>query len=350
MNRASILSKMFIWVLRQAFGVKTPIIAVYSLTHYCNFYCPMCPFGTKDKAEQARLAEEKDLKTWQWKQIMSKVSRYTIAACVEGGEPTTREDLPELLEHLKSLGVYVNLTTNSSLLHKLPMDRLAKSTDAVCCSLDSIYEDAFCKIRGVYPEVFHMVQSNIKMLGDYGMVYYTNPVITKYNVEEFASGEYFDYVYRELGVVAVMPSVVENFEAEGSSMLLPSRSQLKKLARGVLDYMKRRDKPYIGTPPLYWKQILEYGRPIYDRCRTWRGITVQADGTVRIPCWKFAVPTEVFNIMEHEVAELWRHPAWKNSEGCHRCEYLACHWFSSQRLPTIAKNYFKGVGYFLRRS
>ena len=49
------------------FGRRRPVIAVFSMTHYCNFYCPMCPFGDPEKEEQIALAKRADLSTQQWK-------------------------------------------------------------------------------------------------------------------------------------------------------------------------------------------------------------------------------------------------------------------------------------------
>lgn len=46
-----------------------PVIAVFSMTHYCNFYCLMCPFGDADKKGQIQLARRNDLTTEQWKTV-----------------------------------------------------------------------------------------------------------------------------------------------------------------------------------------------------------------------------------------------------------------------------------------
>ena len=46
-------------VTNRFIGKKRPLIAVFSLTHYCNFYCPMCPFGDSDKINQFKFAKEK---------------------------------------------------------------------------------------------------------------------------------------------------------------------------------------------------------------------------------------------------------------------------------------------------
>ena len=37
------------WSANRVMGRRRPLVAVFSLTHYCNFFCPMCPFGDGDK-------------------------------------------------------------------------------------------------------------------------------------------------------------------------------------------------------------------------------------------------------------------------------------------------------------
>ncbi|HEY9491562.1 MAG TPA: hypothetical protein VIP56_06215, partial [Nitrososphaeraceae archaeon] len=77
------------WSGNMVIGRRRPLIAVFSLTHYCNFYCPMCPFGDPDKDGQIKIAKKNDLSTEQWKLIFDKVSKYCIWSIVEGGEPTS---------------------------------------------------------------------------------------------------------------------------------------------------------------------------------------------------------------------------------------------------------------------
>ena len=57
------------WSANRFIGKKRPLIAVFSLTHYCNFYCPMCPFGDSDKINQLKFAKKNDLSTSEWKSI-----------------------------------------------------------------------------------------------------------------------------------------------------------------------------------------------------------------------------------------------------------------------------------------
>lgn len=73
------------WSVNRMMGNRRPLIAVFSLTNYCNFYCPMCPFGDPDKEGQIKFARERDLSTEQWKYVMNKVAPYCIWSIVEGG-------------------------------------------------------------------------------------------------------------------------------------------------------------------------------------------------------------------------------------------------------------------------
>ena len=84
------LKKLGKWSANRAMGRRRPVIAVFSMTHYCNFYCPMCPFGDADKEGQIALAKSRDLTTEQWKGVFDKVSKHCVWSIIEGGEPTSR--------------------------------------------------------------------------------------------------------------------------------------------------------------------------------------------------------------------------------------------------------------------
>jgi MoaA/NifB/PqqE/SkfB family radical SAM enzyme len=168
------------WSLNRLQGKRRPLVATFALTSYCNFYCPMCPFGDPDKEAQLMNAMNKDLNTEQWKHVMSKVAKHVIWSIVEGGEPTSRKDIMELLRHLHSIGLPFTLITNGSLLHKINLEELA-SYGVVCCSIDSVREDSYCKIRGVSPSMYTRVMENVRMLSKYNVKRAINTVITKYN-------------------------------------------------------------------------------------------------------------------------------------------------------------------------
>ena len=109
------------WSFNRVVGKRRPLVAVFSLTHYCNFYCPMCPFGDSNKEGQLKLVNERDLTTEQWKSIFDKVSEYCVWSIIEGGEPTSRPDFMELVSYLHSINMPTSLITNCSLLHTVDL-------------------------------------------------------------------------------------------------------------------------------------------------------------------------------------------------------------------------------------
>lgn len=335
------------WSYNRVVGRRLPLVAVFSMTHYCNFMCPMCPFGDPDKEKQIKFAQTHDLNTEQWKMAMSKASKYCIWSFMEGGEPTARKDFVELVQHLRSVNLPVTVITNGSFLHTFDINMLKQYVDTFCVSIDSIHEDSYCKIRGVPPEVYHRVMDNVKMLADHNINRYTNAVITKWNVDEFISGEYFDNIYKEYGIPAITPTLIEDRVGVAYESLSPDPPTIRKIAESILNYSKTHDLPYIGIPPLYWKQIIDFGRPLFKECGVWKSVTIQADGAVRVPCWKLAVPTQSYNILEHDIEEIWSMPEWENLKGCHECEFLACVWISSQNITTIAEHKRRGMAKIL---
>src|SRR5205807_872636 len=132
------------WSTNRALGKRRPLVAVFSMTHYCNFYCPMCPFGDADKQGQLALVRSKDLSTEQWKLVFDKVADYCVWSIIEGGEPTSRPDFMELVQYLHSTGMPITLITNCSLLHTIDLDELKKYIQFVTCSIDSVFEESYC--------------------------------------------------------------------------------------------------------------------------------------------------------------------------------------------------------------
>lgn len=161
------------WSANRVIGRKRPLIAVFSLTHYCNFYCPMCPFGDPDKGSQLKLVRDKDLTTDQWKYIFNKVSKYCVWSIIEGGEPTSRPDFMDLVSYLYSINMPITLITNCSLLHTIDLLQLKKYIQFVTCSIDSVYEESYCKVRGVSVKIFQKVIENLRLLTEVNIPHYS---------------------------------------------------------------------------------------------------------------------------------------------------------------------------------
>ncbi len=329
------------WSANRLIGKRRPLVAVFSLTHYCNFYCPMCPFGDSDKEGQLKTVNEKDLSTEQWKRIFDKVSKYCVWAIVEGGEPTSRPDFMELVSYLHNLNMPTSLITNCSLLHNVDLDKLRQYIHFVTCSIDSVHEESYCKVRGVSGRTFQKVMENIRLLDQCSISHYFNSVITKFNTDEFVDQSYFDKA-KELGSSSVSLTFVED-RSDVSYSLLPDKKTMTKVCESVLDYRKKNSSPQIMIPPEYFEQIIKYGRTVFDECGVWKSIFVNGDGTVKVPCWKFNNLENTYNLLEQSIEEIWDAPQWEIARTCHDCQVLGCIWYSSQPITTFAKNYMNGL-------
>ena len=329
------------WSGNMVIGRKRPLIAVFSLTHYCNFYCPMCPFGDPDKDGQLKIAKKNDLSTEQWKLIFDKVSKYCIWSIMEGGEPTSRPDFMELVRHLYSLHLPITLITNCSLIHTVELDELKKYVQFITCSIDSLFEESYCKIRGVSPHMYKSVMDNLHLLTERRVPHYLNSVITKYNTEEFINQTYFDRA-KKLGIKAVSLTFVED-RSDVPYSLLPNRQTMVKVCKSILDYIKSHPSPQIMIPAQYFEQIIEHGRGIFDECGVWKSVFVNGNGSVMVPCWKFNSSENTYNLLEKSIDEIWSAPQWDIAGTCHDCKVLGCIWYSSQPITTFAQNYMRGL-------
>jgi len=301
----------------------------------------MCPFGDSDKERQLKIAKKDDLTTDQWKLIFDKVSKYCIWSIIEGGEPTSRPDFMELVRYLYSLKLPITLITNCSLLHTVDLDELKKYIQFITCSIDSVFEESYCKVRGVTPQMYHKVMENLELLNQHNVPHYFNSVITKYNSEEFINQKYFERA-RELGVNSVSLTFVED-RSDVNYSLLPDRQTIIKVCNSVLDHIESGMNPQIMIPRQYFEQIIEHGRGIFDECGVWKSIFVNGNGTIMVPCWKYTSPENTYSLLEKSIPEIWSAPQWEISRTCHDCEVLGCVWYSSQPVSTFAQNYMRGL-------
>jgi MoaA/NifB/PqqE/SkfB family radical SAM enzyme len=301
----------------------------------------MCPFGDPDKDGQLKIAKKNDLSTEQWKLIFDKVSKYCIWSIMEGGEPTSRPDFMELVRHLYSLHLPITLITNCSLIHTVELDELKKYVQFITCSIDSLFEESYCKIRGVSPYMYKSVMDNLHLLTERRVPHYLNSVITKYNTEEFINQTYFDRA-KKLGIKAVSLTFVED-RSDVPYSLLPNRQTMVKVCKSILDYIKSHPSPQIMIPAQYFEQIIEHGRGIFDECGVWKSVFVNGNGSVMVPCWKFNSSENTYNLLEKSIDEIWSAPQWDIAGTCHDCKVLGCIWYSSQPITTFAQNYMRGL-------
>lgn len=150
-------------------------IAVLEITNRCNLKCPVCFAGSNE-----RYSYEPDLDTI--KEMYDTVVRYVekpIDIQISGGEPTLRDDLPDIVALGKEMGVdYIELNTNGI--------RLARDTeyfrelkesgvDALYFSFDGLTDEVYRKTNGM--DLLDLKLKALKHASDLGIGVILVPVI-----------------------------------------------------------------------------------------------------------------------------------------------------------------------------
>ncbi len=112
-----------------------PLYATLKVSNNCNDRCDFCDFWMNQVPEES---------TETLKKIIDNISKGSVTVLsFEGGEPTLRPDLKELLKYAKDRSFYVMLTTNGLLLDKVPMDEYAEYFDFLHLSIDEEHRNTY---------------------------------------------------------------------------------------------------------------------------------------------------------------------------------------------------------------
>ncbi|HEX9458421.1 MAG TPA: radical SAM protein [Thermoanaerobaculia bacterium] len=201
------------WML----GDRSPIVAYLKITKRCNLDCHYCPWHTAP----SNFTGEQD--TAAWKQRIDDLVKRGIRIFVfEGGEPTLRVDLPELLAHAHARGANTILATNGT----GSMWRFTPTAFTVSIDGPETQHDAV-RGRGTYQHI-------LKNLSDRdGQQVVSITVISPENrhaLEEMAEGiapyvdaMLFTFVYPYKSVVATALTAAEVRETKNQILRLKKR-------------------------------------------------------------------------------------------------------------------------------
>lgn len=271
------------WDRAGAFDLETPVPlhVDFELSTFCNYTCPMCPFGVpKDE----RPATFNQVTGWFDFELFKKVIDEGVPLGLKAidlsyyNEPLLRKDVADLIDYAASHGVLdIMMSTNGELLSKATTERLLDTgLTRLLVSLDAHTEATFEKIRvGGH---FH------KVIG---------------NVEHFLQRK--KERGQELPITRV--SFVKTKLNEGELQAFINHWKPK------VDYLSIQeliefDEMRLALTPDSRIQNLDF------RChQPWHRLTIRANGDV-LPCctiWGQQLP--VGNIRERSLADLWKSPA-----------------------------------------
>jgi len=173
--------------------LSAPLRMDLALTFQCQNNCVHCYAGGPHTTSE--------LSTPQWKEVINKLRTIGVfIATFTGGEPTLRQDLPELLKYAQESGIVTGLITNGRKLQDKPYTRSleAAGLDFVQVTLESHrpeIHDSITESKGSWAETV----TGIKNAVDTEIYITTNTTLNQHNAADFL--DTIDFL-KKLGVAA----------------------------------------------------------------------------------------------------------------------------------------------------
>ncbi|MDR3725357.1 MAG: radical SAM protein [Terracidiphilus sp.] len=127
--------------------LQSTCCVILEVTNRCNLSCPVC-FANAEAQFSADLSFDAILD--RCRSLLERVGRFNLQ--LSGGEPTMRNDLPEIVSAVRALGVpFVQLNTNGLRLAAEPeyaAELQQAGLDCVFLQFDGVSDDVYAALRG----------------------------------------------------------------------------------------------------------------------------------------------------------------------------------------------------------
>jgi pyrroloquinoline quinone biosynthesis protein E len=254
--------------------ITPPRWLLAELTYACPLQCPYC----SNPIDYSKYSSE--LTTEEWKRVLSEARKMgAVQLGFSGGEPLTRKDLVELVEHARQLGYYINLITSGYGMTEEKIVRLKEAgLDHIQVSIQASTQELNDHIAGT--ESFLHKQEIARLVKKHGYPMVLCVVIHRENIHQMpdilAMAEQLGADYLELANTQYYGWAHANRD-----LLMPTREQFEQaeaIAQAFKEKVAGRMKIYYVVPDYY------EDRP--KACMNGWGttfLTIAPDG-VALPC------------------------------------------------------------------
>lgn len=278
-------------------NITPPRWLTAELTYACPLQCPYC----SNPLDYAKYPTE--LSTEDWKRVLSEARKLgALQLGFTGGEPLTRQDLPELVKHARELGYYSNLITSGYGMTEEKIVQLkAAGLDHIQVSIQASTQALNDHIAGTASFEHKKTVAHLVKKHGYPMVLCV--VIHRENIHQMpeilAMAEELGADYLELANTQYYGWAHAN-----RNLLLPSKEQFVKaeqVAQAFKEKVAGKMKIYYVVPDFY------EDRP--KKCMNGWGttnLTVAPDG-VALPCHSAReLPgLDCPNVKDYSISEIW---------------------------------------------
>lgn len=277
--------------------ITPPRWLLAELTYACPLQCPYC----SNPLDYAKYSAE--LSTEDWQRVLTQARKMgAVQLGFSGGEPLTRQDLPELVKHARSLGYYSNLITSG---YGMTEDKIAElklaGLDHIQVSIQASTQELNDHIAGTAS--FEHKKQVARLVKKHGYPMVLCVVIHRENIHQMpeilAMAEELEADYLELANTQYYGWAHINRD-----LLMPTREQFQEAEAIAQDFKEKvagKMKVYYVVPDFY------EDRP--KACMNGWGttfLTIAPDGTA-LPCHSAReLPgLDCPNVKDFSVEEIW---------------------------------------------
>ncbi len=268
-----------------------------AVTYRCNNDCPHC--------YNARLRSYPELGTTDWKKIIDRLWDLNIPHLIfTGGEPTLRDDLPELIQHAENLGHITGLNTNARRLADPAFTQrlVGAGLDHVQITVeshDAEIHDEMVNSKGAWKQTIAGLQNAL----DSSLFVMTNTTMLDNN--HHSIGTTLDFLI-DLGVPTIgLNALIYSGRGKDVGTGL-NEEELKPLLNIAKEKTSKSGIKLIWyTPTLYCHfNPMEMGLGIKGCTAALYNMCVEPDGGV-IPCQSYY--SQLGNLLEDPWKSIWEH-------------------------------------------
>jgi radical SAM protein with 4Fe4S-binding SPASM domain len=279
---------------------SAPLRMDLALTFKCQNDCVHCYAGGPH--------ETSEVNTSQWKEVIDRLNQIGIFILTfTGGEPTLRDDLPELLQYAQNRGIVTGLITNGRRLKdKEYVKTLEKAgLDFVQVTLESHkpqIHDLMTGVEGSWKETVVGIKNAVR-----SQIYVTtNTTLSKHNAPEFLRT--IDYI-QELGVAAFgCNSLIYSGKANAVSQefALPVE-ELEPLLTKIRDKAQQLNLKFLWYTPTQYCRFdpVQLGLGVKSCTAAMINMCTGPNGDA-YPCQSYF--ESLGNILVNSWEQIWNHP------------------------------------------
>jgi radical SAM protein with 4Fe4S-binding SPASM domain len=279
---------------------SAPLRMDLAVTFRCPNNCIHCYAGGPH--------ETAELSTNQWKEVIDRLSQIGVFILTfTGGEPTMREDLPELLQYAQNKGMITGLITNG---RKLKDKAYVKTLEAAGLDFAQVtleshlpkIHDLITASQGSWKETVTGIKNTV-----YSQIYVTtNTTLSKHNAPDFLRT--IDYI-KELGVAAFgCNSLIYSGKANAVSQefALPVDT-LRELLPKIRDKAQQLELKFLWYTPTQYCRLdpVQLGLGVKSCTAAMINMCVAPNGDV-YPCQSYF--ESLGNILVDSWTKIWSHP------------------------------------------